>query len=496
MKDDKKTKEQLIAEIDKLRKQVNKNAEKILAEQSRILELFFKHTLSSQAILDRNFNFIRVNEAYAKADNRDVSEFPGRNHFELYPSDALEIFNDVVRTKKPYEVFARPFVYAKNPERGVTYWDWTLVPVLDNNGEVELLFFSLKDVTKRKKAEIKLHEAETRYRLIFENSADGILMVRPDGTILTANPAVCKMLGRTEEEICRIGRDGIIDALDIGSPAGIDEIARTGKEVSELTLIKKDGTKLSCEISFGMFKGYNGNLSVIIIRDISERKKMEQEMARLDRLNIVRQMAAGIGHEIRNPMTSIRGFLQILESKPECQKYKDYYQLMIGELDRANSIISEFLSLAKNKPLKLKNQNLNKIIKALNPLITADAMNAGNNIAFELKRVPDLPLNEKEIRQLILNLVRNGLEAMSAGGTLTVKTFATDDDIVLSVQDEGKGIEPEVLDMIGTPFFTTKEQGTGLGLATCYSIAARQNATIQIETGSSGTTFLVRFKLQ
>jgi signal transduction histidine kinase len=218
-------------------------------------------------------------------------------------------------------------------------------------------------------------------------------------------------------------------------------------------------------------------------------------MARLDQLNIVGQMAAGIGHEIRNPMTAIRGFLQILERKPECQKYKEYFQLMIDELDRANSIITEFLSLAKIKPSKLKKQNLNRIIEALNPLITADVMNTSNDIVFELRDVPDYSINEKEIRQLILNLVRNGVEAMSASGTLTVETCATDNEIVLSVKDEGKGIEPEVLDKIGNPFFTTKDQGTGLGLATCYSIAARHNAAITIETGTSGTTFFVRFKL-
>lgn len=472
-----------------------KTAEEILPNQSRILELFFKYTLSANAILDRDFNFIRVNEAYAKADNRDVSEFSGRNHFELYPSDAQEIFNEVIRTKKTYEVFARPFIYPRNPERGVTYWDWTLIPVLDNEGEVELLFFSLRDVTKQKQAELKLRESEARYKLIFENSADGILMTRSDGTIIAANPAACKMLGRTEEEICRIGLDGIMDTSEGRLYAALDGREGTGKFVNELTMIKKDGSRFKCEISSGMFKDKDNCLSVVIIRDVSGRKKMEKEMARLDRLNIIGQMAAGIGHEIRNPMTAIRGFLQILESKPECEKYKEYYHLMIGELDRANSIISEFLSMAKNKPVELRKQNLNTIIEALRPLITADALAAGKRIIFKLGQVPDSLFNEKEIRQLIFNLVRNGIEETPAGGTLTVETYAAGDEIVLSVRDQGKGIDPEVLEKIGTPFFTTKDHGTGLGLATCNSIAARHNATIKIDTGSSGTTFFVRFKL-
>lgn len=168
---------------------------------------------------------------------------------------------------------------------------------------------------------------------------------------------------------------------------------------------------------------------------------------------------------------------------------------MIEELDRANSIITEFLSLAKNKQVNLKPQNLNQVIKALFPLIQADALVSDKYIHMELKEIPDLLLDEKEIRQLILNLVRNGLEAMTPGATLTLKTFLEGDEVVFSVQDKGKGMEPGVLEKIGTPFFTTKDNGTGLGLAVCFSIAARHNAIIKVETDPAGTTFYVKFKL-
>jgi PAS domain S-box-containing protein len=133
-------------------------AEAALWEQSRILEAFFKHTVTPLVFLDREFNFMRVNEAYAKADERDISEFPGHNHFEFYPSDAQEIFEEVVRTRKPFQVLARPFQYHDHPERGVSYWNWTLVPILDNDREVEFLVFSLMDVTKRIRAEQEVLE--------------------------------------------------------------------------------------------------------------------------------------------------------------------------------------------------------------------------------------------------------------------------------------------------------------------------------------------------
>jgi signal transduction histidine kinase len=218
-------------------------------------------------------------------------------------------------------------------------------------------------------------------------------------------------------------------------------------------------------------------------------------MARLSKLNLIGEMAAGIAHEIRNPITTVRGFLQLLGGEKEYSHKKEYFNLMIEELDRANSIITEFLSLAKDKVLDFKTQNLNYIIKQLYPLIAADAIVNDKYIELELSEIPNLLLDEKEIRQLIFNLVRNGLEAMTSGGYLKIKTFVDGDKVTLSVIDQGKGIDSQLLDRIGTPFFTTKDNGTGLGLATCYSIAARHNASIKIDTGPEGTTFNIGFKV-
>jgi len=241
---------------------------------------------------------------------------------------------------------------------------------------------------------------------------------------------------------------------------------------------------------------YQDNLRTVnqqLQHEIDERKRMEREIFLLDRLHLVGEMAAGLGHEIRNPMTTVRGFLQVLRKSDS--KKQEYFDLMIEELDRANLIITEFLFLAKNKRVEFKRQDLNKIIKTVLPLIKADSFKANKYIHFSGGDIPEILLDEGEIRQLILNLIRNGLEAMSAGGNLTMSTFVEGQDIVLSVQDEGQGIDPDVLEKMGTPFFTTKDNGTGLGLAVCYSIVARHNACIKIETGSMGTKFLVRFKL-
>jgi two-component system, sporulation sensor kinase E len=248
----------------------------------------------------------------------------------------------------------------------------------------------------------------------------------------------------------------------------------------------------------------------VYFRDITQRKRVEvalrrseersarllKEISRLERLQLIEKMAGCISHEIRNPLTTVRGFLQLLSKNVEFVRYQEYFDLMIEELDRANAIITEYLSLSNNNSVELKLLNLNQIIEKLLPLIQADALMTDKYIELELQEVPDLPLNKSEIHQLLLNLVRNGLEAMFTGGCLTIKTYTEGEDVVLAVKDQGQGIPPSVLEKIGTLFFSTKDNGTGLGLPICYSIARRHNASITIETSAKGTIFLVKFKQQ
>ncbi|TGE33859.1 ATP-binding protein [Desulfosporosinus sp. Sb-LF] len=231
-----------------------------------------------------------------------------------------------------------------------------------------------------------------------------------------------------------------------------------------------------------------------LTQEILERKRAEIEMAKLDRLNLIGEMAASISHEVRNPMTTVKGFLQLLRHKQNSRD-REHFDLMIEELDRANSILSEFLSISRTKSTIFESHNINDIVTSTLPLVQADAQTNDNLLTVELNNVPNLQLNIQEIRQLLLNLVRNGLEAMSGGGQLRIRTFSTNSEVALAVSDEGKGIEQFVLEKLGTPFFTTKEKGTGLGLAVCYGIVSRHNGRINVETSPIGTTFNVYFEL-
>ncbi|EOO13615.1 GAF domain-containing sensor histidine kinase [Bacillus cereus] len=234
-----------------------------------------------------------------------------------------------------------------------------------------------------------------------------------------------------------------------------------------------------------------------IFKNITEKKQYEQELKRLSNIDLIGQMAAGISHEIRNPMTTVRGFLQLLKEESIYEKHNKYFNLMIEELDRSNSIITEFLSMGNTKKSDLQMLDLNSIIHDIIPLIKIDTYNQNKYIQVDTNDIPELLLNRNEIRQLLINLYRNGLEAMSTGEILTISTYKECQNcVVLAVRDQGKGIRPEVLEKLGTPFYTTKDNGTGLGLGVCYAIATRHNAKIEIQTGSEGTTFFVKFNYE
>ncbi|GAB6154000.1 hypothetical protein JCM17380_27500 [Desulfosporosinus burensis] len=230
-----------------------------------------------------------------------------------------------------------------------------------------------------------------------------------------------------------------------------------------------------------------------VLIDITVRKSADRELARLERLNMIGEMAAEIAHEVRNPLTTVRGFLQLLTTKDEANQYHEFYHLMIGELDRANLIITDFLSLAKDKSSNFSPINITGVVQTLAPLLSADANNQDKKIALDLVEVSDTQGNENELRQLILNLARNGLEAMQGGTTLTIQTYQLNQRIILKVSDQGGGVDPDILGKLGTPFLTTKEQGTGLGLAICQSIAARHKASIDFESDLTGTIVTVKF---
>lgn len=236
------------------------------------------------------------------------------------------------------------------------------------------------------------------------------------------------------------------------------------------------------------------NGAIAIYHDISEAEKTKQEMARLESLNAIGETAASMAHELRNPACAIRGFVELLQRK--CREdQQEYYGIILEELDRMNGIIEDFLSLTRNRLIDKTPLDINEVLRSLYPLILSDALKNGIELEYNLcEKAEALRLNPREIRQLVLNLARNGIDAMSPRGILRISTEKTMSGINLIIQDTGTGIQPELLNKIFEPFYTSKQNGTGLGLAVCRNIIEGHAGTIKVESEvDKGTTFIMFF---
>ncbi len=260
-----------------------KHNELKLAEQSQLVDAIFENSQSCNVILDRDFNFIRVNAAYASADNRKPEDFPGRNHFEFYPSEAREIFEQVVRSKQPVEVTARPFRYADHPERGVTYWDWKLLPMLDSQGDVDKLVFTLSNVTERYRAEEQLRRVNAYHRSLIEASVDPFLTIDLDGKVTDVNCAA--------EVVTGYGRDKLIGTdcwVYVTEPEKAKEgYLRTFREGKlhefPLEIRHRDGHTTPVLFNAAVYRDHEGKVAGIfaVARDITELKQVGELHARL-----------------------------------------------------------------------------------------------------------------------------------------------------------------------------------------------------------------------
>ncbi len=260
----------------------------------------------------------------------------------------------------------------------------------------------------------------------------------------------------------------------------------------------KENTDLELEIlinnswyNISFYKTVTG--AEIHFNDISLLKQLEHDVIRMNRFNISTEMTASVAHEIKNPMTTIRALLELakLANKPIPQ---DKIDLMIAEIDRVNIILTDFLALSKNVDTTKEFCQIENLIANLEPLLSAKATRLNKNIVYKLKPCPGIHINFREISQVVLNLVLNGLEAMQTQGTnLTIATDYNEETTFLHISDEGPGIDPKHIKNIWTPFFTLKANGTGLGLAICKRLANRNNALISVDSNQSGTTFSIYF---
>lgn len=234
-----------------------------------------------------------------------------------------------------------------------------------------------------------------------------------------------------------------------------------------------------------------------LIQDVTEMKKMEEQIMQSEKLASIGRLAAGIAHEIGNPLTSIFSYIQILREMEEDEFKKESLQTIYFHINRISEILKQLSGFTKMPTVESKKCSINEIIETSINLIQYDKR--AKNILIKKELSPTLPkiiLDCNQISQVFVNLILNAIDAMPDGGTLTVRSLIKGEDIVIQFEDNGTGIPKEDLNRIFDPFYTTKEKGTGLGLAVSYNIIKKLNGTLNVESEiGKGTIFTIKLPL-
>ncbi len=361
-------------------------------------------------------------------------------------------------------------------------------------------YFKLHRLNHRLTQMYKLvEESEAKYRLIAENTSDLILVLDKEQSINYFSPSHEVVLGYESLGLERFDENKIVHPDDIVNFSNkiLGMFEHKESQSIELRLKHKEGHWIDFESRCMPVRGAEDAVEniVIISRDISERKKSEELLLQSEKLSIVGELAAGVAHEIRNPLTTIKGFVQLYKAENSSIKYND---LLLSELERIENITSELLTLGKPQAIQMNRINVRKLIENTLELLAPQTLM--NNVQFKLD-LEEKPLiikgESNQLKQVFLNIVKNSIEAMPNGGYIHINLLkGLGDECFISFQDQGCGIPEELLPRLGQPFYSLKEKGTGLGIMICHKILNMHNGSITYKSMvNEGTTVEITLPL-
>lgn len=355
------------------------------------------------------------------------------------------------------------------------------------------------------KSPIKHSSSETSlkkfYENIIENLPDGIAVIDKDLFVKIFNQKMEELTGFSSRKV--LGKP--FETSFVESPslkALINKVLKSGKTYTDFDQIlkKRDGTSIPVGITVSPSIDSEGDTqgAVLIVRDLTGIKKLEEALRRSDRLSSLGTLSAGMAHEIKNPLVGIRGAAQLLKEELPGEDTKEYINVILKEVDRINRIVEELLTISHPQKPQFKPVNIHRLLDEI--LMLEKTAIKGKRIVFVQGYDPSLPHimgDEKQLIQVFLNLIRNSIESMPDGGEIVLTTRISSQHVVKShtgtvlveIRDNGRGVPLEIKEEIFTPFFTTKKKGTGLGLTISNRIVDEHNGRLEIQSDENrGTT--------
>lgn len=328
-----------------------------------------------------------------------------------------------------------------------------------------------------------------QFKALFNNNPDMILAFDEKGQLKNVNSSVLESTGYSASELLYCPGIAYRIFRSLYSEPQWAELMRSEEpHQQETSVLHKDGTVVELSVTTIPMKVRERIVGVTAIaRNITDRKRDEELLRRSDKLNIAGHLAAGVAHEIRNPLTAIKGFVQLSQDN---RLHTDFREIILTEIDQIERIITEFLLLAKPQTSTYHRTALQPLLEHVLTLVQAQANLSNIAVTAEYGvDLPDIYADANKLKQVFVNLLKNAVESMLQGGTIHIQAdVRADRNVTVRIEDEGVGISEELRRKLGEPFYSTKEKGTGLGLMVSFQIISEHRGQIEFQQASGGGT--------
>lgn len=472
------------------------------------LRQFMERAPLATYVKNRQGQYIELNRATCTLFGRPKSEIIGRTDMDLFARETAAVLREgdqeILHGKEAVNIESKVLLDDKT-----VFLATTKYPVMDADNKVTAVVGLSRNMTARKKVEEELGRTQEYLQNILNNSNVIIITTDLQGQIVSFNRSAEVSLGYKADEI--IGKPCSTLFREPEERALLERRVRRGDALHdhEEVLVCKDGSEIPVAMSLSQLKDNTGKSigMVEVSRDISHRKALMNQIIQSDRLAAVGRLAAGVAHEINNPLAvigQVAGYLEELcEEMPEDsrripgQEFLEGFQTITAQVKRCSSITHRLLGFARKSEARIETANINAALDEILPFLEKEARMASIRIHRQYEaNIPQVSIEEVQFEEVLINLITNSIQAIGVrgGGNIWITVRQDNGKVILTIRDDGPGIAESVRDRLFDPFVSTKTQGqgTGLGLSICYGIVKRYDGEIRVESEpGEGATFQV-----
>ena len=466
----------------------------------------FEAALLLVVVLDRDARIRRFNAACEAATGFPAEEIVGQPVWRLVPDDQRgeveEIFRELRETGRS-NLHENDWLTKAGGRRRIA---WSNTTVSGADGGVERVIGTGIDVTDLRAAEARRRESDSRLAGIVHSAMDAIVSIDEKQRIVLFNPAAEQMFGRPREEVEGQSLDELIpERFRAVHREHVDRFARSGQtsrrmgQLGHVWGLRANGEEFPVEASISQLRAGRASLLTVILRDMTERQRLERELVQSEELAAVATLVTGIAHDIGTPMNVILGYTDMLARSLRDEKGRERLRIIKAQVERVTRLIQSLMNFARPEPERPRSLRVEEILERALGLIAESARKRGVAIERSFGETAPLLAQAERLERAFLDLFVNACDAMAAaGGVLRVTTRALDGAVEIRIEDTGSGIAPDALARIFEPFYTTKPRGhgTGLGLLVTRRIVADHGGAIDVESEpGKGASFRIRLPL-